>query len=136
MRAIVLACVLGLGACAVGPDFKRPMAPAAARYTGDTLRGEDASASDTVQHIALGQKIEHDWWSLFGSDAIDQLVRQAVAHNRSLAASAATLKQAQELALAQAGSRYPQVDLTAGAGRQQYGNESTFLSLTLRWGRA
>jgi NodT family efflux transporter outer membrane factor (OMF) lipoprotein len=123
-RAIVLACVFGLGACAVGSDFKRPTAPAATRYTGDTQRGEDASASDTVQqHIALGQEIEHDWWTLFGSDAIDQLVKQAVAHNRSLAASAATLKQAQELALAQAGSRYPQVDLTAGAGRQQYGNE-------------
>jgi NodT family efflux transporter outer membrane factor (OMF) lipoprotein len=122
-RAIVLAGVLSLGACAAGPDFTRPAAPSAARYTGDTLRGEDASASDTVQHIALGQEIAHDWWTLFGSDAIDQLVKQAVAHSRSLAASAATLKQAQELALAQAGSRYPQVDLTAGVGRQQYGNE-------------
>src|SRR6202035_5929938 len=47
----------------------------------------------------------------------------AVAHNRSLSASKATLRQAQELALAQAGSRYPQVDLTAGVGRQQYGQE-------------
>jgi len=122
-RAIVLACVLGFGGCAAGPDFVRPTAPSAARYTVDTLRGEDASASDSVQHIALGREIEHDWWTLFGSDAIDQLVKQAVAHNRSLAASTATLKQARELALAQAGSRYPKLDLTAGAGRQQYGNE-------------
>jgi NodT family efflux transporter outer membrane factor (OMF) lipoprotein len=76
-----------------------------------------------VQHIALGREIERDWWTLFGSDAIDQLVKQAVAHNRSLAAATATLKQARELALAQAGSRYPQVDLTGGVGRQQYGNE-------------
>jgi outer membrane protein TolC len=103
-RVIVLACASGLGSCAVGPNFTRPTAPSAARYTGDTLRGEDASASGTVQHIAVGHEIEDDWWSLFGSDAIDQLVKQAVAHNRSLAASAATLKQAQELALAQAGA--------------------------------
>jgi NodT family efflux transporter outer membrane factor (OMF) lipoprotein len=123
VRSIVLACVLGLGACAVGPKFTRPAAPSEARYTADTLRGEDASTNDTVQHIALGREIEGNWWTLFRSDAIDQLVTQAVAHNRSLAASTATLRQAQELALAQAGSRYPQVDLTAGVGRQQYGNE-------------
>jgi NodT family efflux transporter outer membrane factor (OMF) lipoprotein len=122
-RVIVLACALGLGGCAVGPHFTRPTAPPTARYTGDTLRGEDASASDTVQHIALGQEIEGNWWTLFRSDAIDKLVTQAVEHNRSLVASMATLAQAQELALAQAGSRYPQVDLTAGVGRQQYGNE-------------
>jgi len=122
-RALGLACVFGLGACAVGPNFARPTAPSATRYTADALRGEDASASDTMQHIALGREIEGNWWTLFRSDAIDQLVKQAVAHNRSLAASTATLKQARELALAQAGSRYPQVDLTAGVGRQQYGDE-------------
>src|SRR5882757_5543873 len=122
-RAIVLACTLGLGGCAVGPDFTRPTAPPAARYIADSLHGEDASASDTTQHITLGREIEGNWWNLFRSDAIDQLVKQAVAHNRSLAASTATLRRARELALAQAGSRYPQVDLTAGAGRQQYGDE-------------
>jgi NodT family efflux transporter outer membrane factor (OMF) lipoprotein len=122
-RAIVLACVLGLGGCAAGPDFTRPAVPPATRYTSDNLRGEGASASDSAQHIALGREIEGNWWALFRSDAIDQLVTQAVDHNRSLVASMATLAQAQELALAQAGSRYPQVDLTAGAGRQQYGKE-------------
>src|ERR1700686_3576767 len=122
-RAIVLACALGLGGCAVGPHFTRPRAPPAARYTGDTLRGKDASASDTMQHIALGREIEGNWWTLFRSDAIDQLVKQALEHNRSLVASKAMLAQAQELALAQAGSRYPQVDLTAGVGRQEYGKE-------------
>jgi NodT family efflux transporter outer membrane factor (OMF) lipoprotein len=123
VRAIVPAWVLGLGGCAVGPNFTRPAPPSAARYTADTPRAEDASASGTVQHIDLGREIEGNWWTLFHSDTIDQLVTQAVAHNRSLVASKATLAQAQELALAQAGSRYPQVDLTAGVGRQQYGQE-------------
>src|SRR5271163_3822625 len=122
-RAIALACALSVGGCAVGPNFTRPTAPSAARYTSDALRGEDAATSDTAQHIALGQEVAGDWWSLFRSDAIDQLVKQAVAHNRSLEASTATLRQARELALAKAGSRYPQVDLTAGVGRQQYGDE-------------
>jgi NodT family efflux transporter outer membrane factor (OMF) lipoprotein len=123
VRAIVLAGALSVGGCAVGPNFTRPKAPSAARYTSDALRGEDAATSDSAQHIALGREIEGYWWSLFGSDAIDQLVKQALAHNRSLVASKATLAQAQELALAQAGSRYPQVDISSGVGRQQYGKE-------------
>ena len=121
--AILVACALSLGACAAGPDFVRPTPPAAARYTHDTLPAEDASRSDGVQHIALGREIQGNWWALFHSDAIDQLVTQALDHNRSLAASMATLAQAQEFALARAGSLYPQVDFTAKAGRQQYGKE-------------
>src|SRR3984957_7381003 len=122
--AIVLACTLGPGGCAVGPDFARPAPPAASRYTRDPLHAEeDASKSDTVQHIALGREIEGNWWTLFHSEAIEQIVAQALDHNRTLAASVGTLAQAQELALARAGSQYPQVEITAGAGRQQYGKE-------------
>jgi outer membrane protein TolC len=121
--ALILSCVLSLSGCAAGPDFARPAAPTAARYTAETLRGEGASADDSVQHIGLGQEIEGEWWTLFRSEAIDQIVTQALEHNRSLVASKAALAQAQELGLAQAGARYPQVDLIAGVGRQQYGNE-------------
>ena len=123
VRAMALAGALSVGGCAVGPNFTRPEAPSAARYTSETQRGEDAATGDSAQHIALGREIEGYWWSLFGSDAIDQLVKQALAHNRSLVASKATLAQAQELARAQAGSRYPQVDISSGVGRQQYGKE-------------
>src|SRR5271168_3912674 len=84
VRAIVLAGALSVGGCAVGPNFTRPKGPSAARYTSDALRGEDAATSDSAQHIAPGREIEGYWWSLFGSDAIDQLVKQALAHNRSL----------------------------------------------------
>jgi NodT family efflux transporter outer membrane factor (OMF) lipoprotein len=120
-RAVL--CVLSLGGCAAGPNFTRPVPPPASRYTAETLRGEGAAAETEVQHFALGQQIEGAWWTLFRSDAINDLVKQAVANNRSLTAAAATLKQAQEFALAQAGSQYPQVDLGAQAGRQQYGKE-------------
>jgi hypothetical protein len=68
-RVLVLACALSVGGCAVGPNFTRPTAPSAARYTGDTLRGEDTSTNDTVQHNVLGRKIAGNWWTLFRSDA-------------------------------------------------------------------
>jgi NodT family efflux transporter outer membrane factor (OMF) lipoprotein len=122
-RAIALACALGLSGCAVGPNFTRPTPPSAARYTANTLRGEGGSASDTVQHFALGREIAGDWWTLFRSEAIASIVSKAVEQNRSLEASIATLEQAHDLALAAAGSQFPQVGLTAGVGRQQYGSE-------------
>jgi NodT family efflux transporter outer membrane factor (OMF) lipoprotein len=115
--------VLSVGGCAAGPDFKRPVPPPATRYTAESLHGEGASADDRLQHIGLGQNIEGAWWTLFRSDAIDQIVAQAVEHNRTLTASMATLAQAREFALARAGTQYPQVDLTGGAGRQQYGQQ-------------
>jgi NodT family efflux transporter outer membrane factor (OMF) lipoprotein len=118
----VLAAPVALAACSVGPNFTRPEPPATDRYTSNILAIE-AGSTAAGQHLALGQQIEGDWWSLFGSEAIDRLVQQALAHNRTLEASKATLAQARELALARAGTRYPQIALTAGAGRQKYGAE-------------
>jgi NodT family efflux transporter outer membrane factor (OMF) lipoprotein len=120
-RASMLCMVAALGACSVGPDFKRPEPPAAERYTSDTPSVETGSAAP--QHLVLGKEIEGDWWSLFGSEMIDRVVHQALEHNRTLEAAAQSLAESHELALAQAGLRYPQVGLTAGVGRQQYGAE-------------
>jgi NodT family efflux transporter outer membrane factor (OMF) lipoprotein len=120
-RAATLCVLAVLGACSVGPDFKRPDPPAAERYTSDTPAVEISSAA--TQHLALGKEIEGDWWSLFRSGTIDSVVQQALEHNRTLEAAAQTLLQSRELARAQAGLRYPQVGLTAGVGRQQYGAE-------------
>lgn len=122
-RAAALACAAAIGGCSVGPNFTRPVPPAAARYTADVPPGGAGAADDNSQHIELGRQIEGDWWSLFRSDAIDAVVKQAVEHNRTLAASTATLQQARELALAAGGTRYPQLGLTAGVGRQKYGEE-------------
>jgi len=119
--ASMLGVLASLSACSVGPDFKRPDPPAAARYTSDTVSTEASSAA--TQHVTLGKEIEGDWWSLFGSEMIDGVVKQALEHNRTLEVAAQTLAESHELALAQAGLRYPQVGLTAGVGRQQYGAE-------------
>lgn len=121
-RASLLAVLAPLAACHVGPNFTRPEPPAAARYTAKD-QGIDGNAAEGQQHLALGKQIEGDWWSLFGSEAIDGIVKQALEHNRTVKVAAQTLAQSQELALAQAGLRYPQVALTGGAGRQKYGAE-------------
>jgi NodT family efflux transporter outer membrane factor (OMF) lipoprotein len=117
--AVLLVTMAG---CAVGPDFQRPAAPAADRYTIDPLRAESVdAAAGTAQHIALGRGIEGDWWQLFRSDQLDRAVRDAIAGNQTLAAAQATLSQAQALVEARTGTLFPQVSAAASSGRQKYG---------------
>jgi NodT family efflux transporter outer membrane factor (OMF) lipoprotein len=122
MQARRLTAVLGLAAviagCKVGPNFERPDAPATDRYTQQKLQVESASLD---QQIALGSTLDREWWHSFQSDAIDAVVKRALAGNRTLVAANSTLAQANELARAQAGSLYPQFNMTAGLGRQKYG---------------
>jgi outer membrane protein TolC len=115
----------GLSGCALGPDFKQPAAPAAANdsYTPTPLPSQTASAPGTggaAQQFAFGQEIPAQWWTLFRSEALDQLIRAALAQNPNMAAAEAALRQAQENYNAQAGSLvYPSVNAQLGVARQK-----------------
>jgi NodT family efflux transporter outer membrane factor (OMF) lipoprotein len=118
LAAALLGLTTVVAGCKVGPDFKRPDAPATERYTQQKLKVESSSPD---QQITLGGTLGREWWHLFQSDAIDTVVKRALEGNRTLVAANATLAQANEMAQAQAGSLYPQVNMTAGVGRQKYG---------------
>jgi NodT family efflux transporter outer membrane factor (OMF) lipoprotein len=129
--ALGLFAATALGACTVGPSFKRPTPPTPADYlnrseslrSGSTAAGEQSAptANDLGQHILLGETPEAHWWQLFESQPLDEVIRRATSNNHTLAAVRATLLEAQELVKAESGARYPQVSLDAGAGRQKYG---------------
>ena len=112
-----------LAGCAAGPDFQRPEAPRADHYTAQPSALEAPAGGESAQQAVLGERLDRAWWRLFESDALDGVVKRALAHNRTLAAAGFTLAQARELAAARAGARYPQVAMTAGAGREKYGAE-------------
>jgi len=111
MRAFPLLLTAALAGCTVGPNFARPQAPAAAGYQ---TAGETAPP-----RVAFGDGPEQRWWTAFGSPQLDALVDQAIAHNRSLAASNATLAASRDEVRAIAGRRLPQVDANARADQQQ-----------------
>jgi len=117
------ACSLFSAGCTVGPNFAHPDLPNATRYTAEPLQSEERSQNPSAQHISIGQEVQQDWYTLFGSDAIAAIVKETLEHNRTLAASAATLEQARELAAAKAGTLYPQIQAAGGIGRQKYGEE-------------
>lgn len=65
------------------------------------------------------------WWTLFGSVALDGLVQQALLSNLDLAAAQATLRQSRETALAGEGAFYPQIGVQLGYTRQRLSSAST-----------
>ena len=98
------------GCTTVGPDFRTPDAPVVARYTREA----------PLQRVVMGEAVAPEWWTAFGSPRLDDLVKQALHDNFTLAAAEATLRQAQQLHAAQAGSTlYPTVNARLGASRNQ-----------------
>lgn len=114
-RPIPLFLVLAatLGGCTVGPDFERPALSPASGYAGPQAASKGAPA------IAPGEGPALRWWEAFGSAELNALVDRAIANNRSLAASNATLERARARIAAVAGRRMPQVDANARVEHEQ-----------------
>ncbi len=113
-----------LAGCAVGPDFNRPSAPDVTGYTATPLPADTAAAPTDLgksQHFVAEMWINPQWWHELGSRELDALIDQALQASPTLAAAQATLRQAQEVYGARAGSTlYPQIDANIGSGRQRF----------------
>ncbi len=111
MRAALL--LLCLAGCAVGPDFKPPAAPPVAGYTPELLPAQliaDRTVANPTQRLVPGLDIPGEWWTLFHSRPLNDLIARALLHNPDLAAAQASLRQARENVLAQEGSYLPSLD--------------------------
>jgi len=83
-RLIRIGALLGSGAfvlamvgCTVGPNFVKPGAPASAYV-------HSVPAAGGEQSFAYGGAVAGDWYRLFHSAALDELVRQALVNNPGL----------------------------------------------------
>jgi len=116
--ALTLLCMSG---CAVGPNFKRPAAPDVSDYAAAPLLTTAASnvAGGQAQRFAKGADIAADWWTLFHSKPLNELIEQSLANNPDLKAAHAALLVARENVLAQRGAYYPSVAANFSASRQR-----------------
>lgn len=115
----VLALVCG---CAVGPNFKRPDAPAVDGYTRGPLAPKTASTSvpgGEEQGFVQNQEISRQWWTLFQSPELNALIEKALKANPTLVAAQAALRQAMELVYAQQGFFYPNIGANFVPSRQK-----------------
>jgi NodT family efflux transporter outer membrane factor (OMF) lipoprotein len=129
MRSATIALLaLGLTSCVVGPDFRQPDAPKASRYTESPMERTTASSPATggaEQRFIPGGDLPAQWWSLYRSETLDQLIRQGIADNPTLAVARATLRKAQENLNAASGNLlYPGVDANLSATREKVSNSS------------
>jgi len=126
--------VLLVGGCAVGPDYVRPPAPKVSGYTPSETATLPA-AGEVEQRLVLGHAVTAQWWRVFQSSKLEQVLQLAIAGSPSLEAARATLAQAQQAVIQARGGLYPQIDASASARRQRAGasglgglNSSGFVS--------
>jgi len=122
---VALALLIAAG-CAVGPNFKRPAAPSAPGYTPSlptTTSSSPNIAGGEAQTFAPGHDIPGDWWTLFHSKPLNDLIERALKNNPDLKSAQAALLVARENTLAQRGAYYPSVSGSFSATRAKTSNE-------------
>ena len=131
--------ILALGACAVGPDYKKPDSPKSDSFTRDPVQVGTGSSV-----------IKTDWWKSYNSPELNTLIDKALKHNASVEIASANLKVAQQNTVAQQGFYFPSISVGTSRTIQNNGasiSTSPYTGLTggcggggcsprLPWGRA
>lgn len=112
--AWALALPLFLGACAVGPDYQRPVVA-----LPKSVEGEQAGAPSAGPAADQAVPLEADWWKRFGSPKLNRWVELALTRNPGIDSGQAALRAALEGVRAQTGAYYPQIGVSYGFLRQQ-----------------
>ena len=120
--SILLSASVLFSGCAVGPNFKKPAAPNVAGYLptqpSTTTNVPNISAGEAQQFVQ-NRDISGDWWTLFHSAALNDLIERALKANPDLKEAQAALVVARENMLAQRGAYYPTASAGFAASRQK-----------------
>jgi NodT family efflux transporter outer membrane factor (OMF) lipoprotein len=98
--------------CAVGPNFKKPAPPNVTGYTPAPISITGSTANVTggeAQQLVDGRDIPGEWWKLFHSTPLNDLIERSLKTNPDIKAAQAALIVARENMLAQRGAYYPSV---------------------------
>lgn len=122
MKPAATTIILLMCGCAVGPTFRKPAAPEGAAYTSDSLLPTSSTpsvAGGEAQRFVAGLDIPGEWWTLFHSPQLNDLVEQSLKHNPDIGAAEGALLAAREHFLAQHGAFLPSVAGSFSATRQK-----------------
>lgn len=104
--------------CKVGPNYKLPTAPQVTGYTSTPLTTTSATpsvAGGEAQKFISGQDIPGEWWTVFHSKPLDDLIERALKANPDIKAAQAALLVARENVLAQRGAYFPSLSASFSA---------------------
>src|SRR6202142_2508961 len=115
--ALAWGAIFLLAGCTVGPNYKRPTAPVAAKWDL-TEPFREAAPKDAVPKTS--------WWTVFHDDDLNGLETDLLAANQTLKVALANFDQARASAAVQNAALFPTVAVEPSAGRQLYsGNRAT-----------
>jgi outer membrane protein TolC len=100
---LCLLMTLLLAGCTVGPDFKKPAPPNVSRYTVTPVSQTGGATNvfgGAPQQWVEGIDIPGDWWTLFHSKPLNDLITRALTNNPDLKSAQAALAVAHENTLA------------------------------------
>ncbi|HJV65968.1 MAG TPA: TolC family protein, partial [Geomonas sp.] len=102
-RLVMLAAVVLLSGCLMGPDYRRPAVdtPSAYHY-------QDKDARETANT---------QWWKDFQDPVLDSLIAEALANNKNVQIAAATIEQAEAVLTQTRSPLFPQVSYGGSALR-------------------
>lgn len=106
MRLAVLALLIGLGGCAIGPDYHAPALPP---LNPEVIAGDAGTAP--VSRDAPPDA----WWRLYADPRLDALIATAFARNTDLRVAEANMRAAAALLASARAAQGPSTDLGAGA---------------------
>ena len=123
--ALSSALLLNVG-CVVGPNFKKPAPSTAPGYTpappGTTSATPNVPGGE-AQSFVVGRDIPGDWWSMFQSRPLNDLIERSLKANPDLKSAQAALLVATENTLAQRGFYYPTISAGFSAARARTSSE-------------
>jgi outer membrane protein, multidrug efflux system len=120
LAVALLAGLLQLAGCMVGPEYHRPAAlgtntvPDAYSGAFSTTNGPTWKVSEPSAHLPRGT-----WWDVFGDPELNHLETLATAANQELQAAAARLEQARASITVARSGLFPQVTLDPAYTRQR-----------------
>jgi NodT family efflux transporter outer membrane factor (OMF) lipoprotein len=112
MHCIAISVLLLVASCAVGPNFRKPAAPDVSGYTStppSTTSSTTAVSGGEAQRFSEKIDIPGQWWALFHSKPLNDLIERSLKANPDIKAAQAALKVARENVLAQKGAFYPSI---------------------------
>lgn len=110
--SVLLASAFGLGACAVGPDY-RP--PEISKLATEAFR--EAAATGVTSSAAASSS----WWELYSDPTLSRLIEDAFRYNTDIRVAAANLRLARAQLSETQAWRLPTTDLSASYFRQRVG---------------
>jgi NodT family efflux transporter outer membrane factor (OMF) lipoprotein len=106
LRGVAAVGIVGVGGCAVGPDYHPPTAHAPVAWSSPVANGLTDSASTLSS-----------WWTSFNDVELDSLIQRAARSNLDLRVAEARLRQARAVREGSAADFLPSLDATGSFAR-------------------